>query len=142
MSAKMTRDEIVAMPAGREMDALIELAFFDDFKADIIYIPGTLKLRPWWRDGYRCGGDKEDEVNTFFSEDVSASRLIAEKLGLAIIPQSDGDGFRWLALDLEKVLYAGSSITLLEKNGSAVSAETIPLAICRAALLAVMGEAE
>lgn len=58
---------------------------------------------------------------------------------LALVPQSDGDGFRWLACDLVSVSYAGT-ITLEPKPGTAFSAPTPMLAVCLAALRSVEGK--
>lgn len=57
---------------------------------------------------------------------------LAERHGLALIPQSHGDGFRWLACDIERVHYGGA-IIIYPKDGKAISADTAVEAIRRVA---------
>lgn len=52
----------------------------------------------------------------------------AERLGLALIPQSDGDGFRWLACDIERIHY-GAAIIIYPLEYRAYSVETAAEAI-------------
>lgn len=85
-------------------------------------------LRHW------CGHDKKTPA---FSTQFDQAFRLAKQLGLALVPQSDDTGFRWLACDLQTVIYRGDEIVLAPKGWTAVSAETAPLALCRAALRSV-----
>ena len=104
---KLTRDEILNMPAGRKTDALV-MAWVTEFSVDDnFYIPN-------------------------YSTDFGAAWIVKEKLGLPIsLVESmlGGDYSCEFLVDAET-----------EKIVEAI-ADTAPLAICRAALLAVM-EAE
>ena len=92
--------------------------------------PDEQKIRAYW-----CGRNTTEAPH--YSTDIAAAFTVAAKLGLALVPQSDGDGgFTWLACDLVSVSYAGT-ITLDPKEGTAWSAPTAPLAVCRAALASV-----
>lgn len=55
---------------------------------------------------------------------------MAERYGLALIPQSDGGRFRWLAVDIERVHYGGA-IIIYPLEGCAESADTAAEAIAR-----------
>lgn len=108
----MTRDEILRMPAGKELDALIAEK-----------VMGWRKVR-WlgtydWRDK---DGDHPYSVNGWTpSTDSQKACDVVDKLGPASFSSYKyNDGFG-VCLD--------SDFT--------VKAETLPLAICRAALLAV-----
>lgn len=75
-----------------------------------------------------------------YSTNEKLALQIAEKYKLALVPQSDDDGVRWLACDLESVFY-DSNITLNPKeteDGEEIlwSAKSISLAICLTALVA------
>ena len=78
-----------------------------------------------------------DKAIPEYSKDIAAAWEIAQKLGIALIPQSSGDSFRWFACDIESVLYRGESIEVYEKNDSGVSGDSAPLAICLAALSSI-----
>lgn len=73
----------------------------------------------------------------YFSTEMEAAHLVMQKLGLALVPQSDGDGFAWLACDLSEVRYTGSTVVLVPRGRAAVSAASAPLAVCLAALRSV-----
>jgi hypothetical protein len=85
--------------------------------------------------GEHCLRDDHDGI-PFYTRDIAAAWQVVEKLGLALVPQSDGDGFRWLAMDCESVSY-GDGITLHDRAGSCVGWTTAPLAICHVASLAL-----
>ena len=101
----MTRDEILNMPAGREMDELI---------AKIIY-PDAIEFY----------------VFPNYSTDIKAAWDVVEKIkdNVFCIYWKDRPDIHDWGIQLEAVdSYSGSEI---------VYGETFPLAICRAALLAV-----
>jgi len=116
----MTRDEIMAMEAGREMDALVaekvmgwELRTFKSNGVDFWHIPGTV----------RCELDAPK-----FSTDIGAAWEVVEKM----------IGEMWnLSLEYQSAVYwCEFGKTCVPGDGEI--ADTAPLAICRAALLAVM----
>ena len=112
----MTRDEILNMPAGREMDALIAenvMGYQWGYKHAFSTLP------TWSKNGIVVTlGD--------YSTDISAAWEVVEKLrGKRVMEISITKKSFWCT-----VYATGRNIN--EK------ADTAPLAICRAALLAVM----
>ena len=118
----MTRDEILAMPAGREMKELIaELVM--GWERSVIWVDGVRKsalVGPIGIDYY----DQFPEWPT----DIAAAWEVVEKL---IEPHN-------CDCDLTTVVQGWRCVFFGDYSSTA---ETAPLAICRAALLAVM-EAE
>lgn len=116
----MTREEILAMPAGRELDALVAEKVFGK---NIQWTFGDE-----WTDSYPV--DVDDVIVDHYSIDISASwELISnitdkserERCGPCVHVEHDGD---WHA-----------------RIGRVhAMANTAPLAICRAALLTTMEE--
>lgn len=98
----MTRDEILAMPAGREMDVLVGRHVMD--------LVGPPDL--YWE----------------YSTDISAAWMVVEKFPFCSL-DFDATTWRCELSDGDKIFIASSDL----RNPSA------PLAICRAALLSVMG---
>jgi hypothetical protein len=112
----MTQDEIVQMEAGREMDALVaelvmgwEKRVFGD-GVDYWHLPG----------GAICELDAPH-----YSTDIAAAWQVVEKLPFSVYVE-----VRWDGKNAEAWFDSGSQTW-------EASAPTAPLAICRAALLAV-----
>ncbi len=146
----MTRDDVMVMGAGREMDAVVHEVVFHK----------AVEWRRWYSEFVgltelvKCNkGDVgalpyepsvyEKEYRALkvpaYSTDIAAAFEVVQKLGLAIIPQSNPDGgFRWYACDITCVKYYGGGIVIVPKNDSGISCDTAAEAICRAALLAVL----
>lgn len=103
----MTRDEILAMPAGREMDEMIARKV----------INRKIGIRAY------------DRRLPHYSTDIAAAWEVAEKLGSFWIDHTVSD----LGIDVEFFTSLDHS-----KERLVATADTAPLAICRAALLAVM----
>ena len=80
-------------------------------------------------------GDQIDSFNP--SESIFDAWQVAEKMGIALIPQTTEEGFCWYACDIEQVSYRGDEVAITLLNDSGVSAETAPMAICLAALYSV-----
>jgi hypothetical protein len=139
----MTRDEIMNMPAGREMDALIAEKIF---KLEGVNYYGRPNLGPWViveqddATGLYCwvgDGSDFDEHRIYsvplYSKDIESAWAVAAKgssFGVdnysTISQEEAADGIvRW------------TSEIYIDRWGEA-DADTAPLAICRAALLAVM----
>ena len=140
------------MDAGRDLDALIAEHVFGWRKVhgpktdyggpcesfDVL-VPPTIddpfphypprgSIKPW----YWCNN---------WSTDIRLALPLAERYGIAIIPQSKGDGaYRWLACDVEMVIYRGSEINIVPINDTDISADTVPLAICKAVLLSKLNK--
>ena len=114
----MTREEILNMPAGREMDALIAENVFNVFVHRL--------------NGSAFSVSMLNEI-PHYSTDISAAWEVVEKLhkenDIFDVWHEKDTGFDWWC----EVVNNG--------DGWNVNAKTAPLAICRAALLAVM-EAE
>ena len=118
---ELTKEKVLAMEAGREMDALVaervmgwSYGYSDQFKTVAWRYP--LGERTWFP----------------ASNDISAAWEVADKLKIAIIPQSPSapDELKYLAR-------AEWDFKQLEID---VFAETAPLAICRVALLTTLSE--
>lgn len=109
----MNKDEILNMPAGREMDALIREKIFRRMPPR-----KDGELTRSWLDGYLC-------QDTYYSTDISAAWEVVEKQNVFQVIKS---GDAWM------VRYHDGTYM------DSVMAPTAPLAICRAALLAVMEE--
>lgn len=84
----------------------------------------------WKReDGCEIGASKfQPSIN------IKDAQKVAEKLGMALIPQTSEEGFHWYACCVEEVSNTGDEIKVIPLNDSGVSAETAPMAICLAAL--------
>lgn len=78
----------------------------------------------------------ESEI-PYYSTDLAAAYAVMAKLGLALVPQSNGDEWAWMACDLTEVRYTGSTFVLVPRDGTARSAPTPMLAVCWAALASV-----
>ena len=121
----MTRDDILNMPAGREMDALIEKLVF-------CHAPYLDSLDIW-----RVAVDENMErVLPKYSTDIAAAWEVVEKFDrtswdVNIYSQTESDVPTWEVALYE---YFENGVGRIGK----AEADTAPLAICRAALLAVM----
>ena len=114
----MNVNEILSMPAGREMDALILASVFD-----------VMVFRDEGGEPYRIGFFQENEPVWNYSGNISSAWAVVEKLAgedselsIHITGEYPGGGWRCVL---------GNAFVDYE-----VTAETAPLAICRAALLA------
>lgn len=113
----MTRDEILNMPAGRDADALIEYHIMKT------QVPRNSDghLSRSWVDGYGY-------ENTFYSTDIAAAWEVVEKFKENwVVEVGVNGGFYWCDMDNYKGVLGFHS----------ARADSAPLAICRAALLAV-----
>lgn len=130
----MTRDEILAMPPGREMDALVAEKVMGWGKPETdVFCRECLDptVQHWERPGgYRCGD------RYAFSLDPAAVWMVVEELvemgrypTIHIGPTEDDD---------EPVCF----VTLVNPLEECPPALDMPHAICRASLLAVMERGE
>ena len=158
----MTRDEILNMPAGREMDALIaEKVMGWTWRAfQPAHVPGELVRRPYpgnWSalprriaDGTeRLAGGWDSDL-PHYSTDISAAWEVTEKITDIFSMPGVFGGSRYgrFYLYITKVRALGFSANyhqaVFKRNGGKDKkvvtslGDTTPLAICRAALLAVM----
>jgi hypothetical protein len=122
----MTKDEILAMEAGKEMDALIaekvmgwHLVKRENYRDEWVNADGRYQHPVPRYDGYE---DDEDFHTICWhpSESILWAWDVVEKLCLSVVPYPGGD--KWHAADGKVIAFA----------------DTAPLAICRAALLVVM----
>jgi hypothetical protein len=102
-----------------------------------------------WTDILKSGGNSEkswfdesgkymtrkDSFNPTYS--IKDAWMVAEKLGLCLIPQTSSKGFRWLACDVEAVSYNGDNIAISPLENTEHSADSAQMVICLAALLSV-----
>ena len=136
----MTRDEMLAMKAGRELDALVAEK-----------VMGWRSTKGWedcWATGagpYYWPGDGRMPVgHAAFSTDIAPAWKVMEKMvenGYCPAILSDDNGHWALSLDGWQNVPDGDEpqdITTTFLVEAALWADTVPLAICRAALLAVM----
>jgi hypothetical protein len=132
-----TREEILNMPAGREMDALVAEKVMEqtDFShPGFFWGEGTTEDGKDGWDGFqcpRCNADSEDggKCCKHYSTSIAAAWEVVEKINkehdVQIAIGKDEKENR-----VEVLLWGSDS--------GCVYAPTAPLAICRAALLAVM----
>jgi len=107
----MTRDEILAMPAGRELDQLIDERFFGrEFT--------TFPMGNCYHDGRRWVRSHN------YSTDISDAWEVVEKLGDLFAVRKTPKG------------YIGHVIT--DKNEEAITCNSAPEAICKVALLVIL----
>lgn len=126
----MTEDEIRNLPAGREMDALVAQQLFgwmfiaSNFVHNLEY--GTM-IPPngWKRDNFI-----PDEC-PHYSTDIAAAWEVVEKMRGMALAMTMGKGDDAYQCRIFDGRIAPEAYRVL------VSAETAPLAICRAALLAM-----
>lgn len=121
----MTRDEVMALEAGPETNALVAQEIF-----------GQAQWCPDDPDDplCRCSLGKPHTIHfrvslPDFSDDITAAWEVETRMRFCLIPRIDGG---WNAMPWEDVSATGAL------PASAGSALTASLAICRAALLAVM----
>lgn len=129
----MTRDEILQMEAGREIDALV---------AELVMGWTKVRKASTWESAamiysgtfvYTIGvtpDQKTNDVIPYHSTDIAAAWQVVEKMRLVGVSM-------WIGphLDNEWAVQIKPSINNYHEF---VRADTAPLAICRAALLAVM----
>lgn len=121
----LTREEIENMPAGREMDALVWMSL-NDQHPDLSmcrFVDGEYQPNS----GYPFGHISPPRYST----GISAAWEVVEKLHLMVRPSILSGN--WVAMKFERVYLSGK----WEGVGEA-TADTAPLAICRAALLATL----
>ncbi|MEK4025401.1 BC1872 family protein [Sporosarcina sp. FSL W7-1283] len=83
-------------------------------------------------------GTKQKPVNFFSpSTNLQDAWIVAEKLGIVLIPQTNGDKFNWYACDVESVSHRGDEIAIVPSNNSGIQTELAPRSICFAALESV-----
>jgi hypothetical protein len=110
----MTRDEILNMPAGREIDALIANRVFG------MRIDKTFTALVW--------------IPASYSTNIAVAWMVVEKMKII------GHNFRMVQYAYNRT-YATFENDLDSDNWIEANGEyCTPLAICRAALLAVMGD--
>jgi len=116
-----TREQIQRMPVGREMDVLVEQ-----------YVFGK-KIR-WmqdeWSDPVPVSGDHGYIIDKY-SNDLLAAWEVAEKFPSFQVTKMHDVELPWAKEEMYRAIVKG--------NKYVAHAKTAPLAICRAALLAVMG---
>lgn len=136
----MTRDEILNMPAGEEIDALIAEHVFGDKKptqaldANHVMLsmigvthPYTSAGGSWTGVAYWEEGDIPRWVAKNYSTDIAAAWEVVDKLyGITLVRHK----VFWHCIF--------DKSTEGERDEDYMQGDTVPLAICRAALLAVM----
>lgn len=129
----MNRDEILAMPAGRGMDALIAEKVMGN--SEYYY------YCPHFDDKGRMLSFCSCPELPRFSTDIAAVWLLAEKLGFVIGPEWSGgfDSVRvgWCVYR-DWISAAADTWSNDADAHSLAMAPTAPLAICRASLIAVL----
>ena len=127
----MTRDEILNMPAGREMDALVAEKVMG-WTNPRITPSGRFRITPPMGGKYHGG-----QMPPKYSTDIAAAWQVVEWLmergDVFVEYWSDGE---WFVAD--KPVGVRQDATTAMCDGKATGEMSAPLAICRAALLAVM----
>lgn len=142
----MTRDEILNMQAGREMRrAIAENVYKWKLEQNHGFAGGNF----WVGDGCLFGNRRESDLPEW-DTDITAAWEVVEKISEMLFSEklSISDGYNYLTLSRlgYKTGYAASFDCIFNDNWYediteykfAARAETAPLAICCAALLAVM----
>ena len=134
----MTRDEILNMPAGREMDALVA-----EFVMEWLPNPGPAKISPirgFFRQGKKHlewmsmedvdSMSPEDKIVPHFSTDIAAAWLVVEKIT---------DPHQMTQEMMQNMVNTKFGYWWDQANLWAMTALEAAEAICRVALLAVIG---
>lgn len=116
----MTPDDILNMPAGEDIDAMVHRVVFGNKVDKIVLVEDPSK--------YYYSSKTEIK---HYSTDIAAAWEVVEKIHLMVRPSVLSG--QWVAMKFERVYLSGK----WEGVGE-VTSDTAPLAICRAALLAVM----
>ena len=124
----MTKEEILAMEAGGDLDALVAKEITEE-----------CYHTHWTEDGkdsidcLKCGQSRfYHQHSQNYSTDISAAWQVAVKAGLAIFPLNNGDWAACKASHIYHLEVAQDHYT----DPSMVVCYTAPEAICKAALLA------
>lgn len=145
----MTREEVLAMPAGREMDEAVASLFEPrpTPTADADWVlnqelsgdPLTSATGAWQERCLYQEGDVPKWIPAPFSENISYAWKVAKRFGLAVVHSEDGV-YAGKPEDIEHGHVRGTSVPTLtlhmREHERWEPADTAPLAICRAALLA------
>jgi hypothetical protein len=133
----MTRDEILNMPAGREMDALVSKIIFESVPCGNWAIQRYYP-EEWIRIDDSCNHKNCHPLNfvPLYSSNISAAWEVVEKMHskgaeIEVIAHYDGSYFCVMAHAIPDG--AGS----VDWGANAIESNA-PLAICRAALLAII----
>ena len=126
----LTRDEVLALQAGKEIDALIARHVF-----------GWEFRQPQGRYSccicQRCGRHTDEcfgEYECNWSDNIAAAWQVVDKLKSG----PTGDGFAWTwGVEIAWIEDMGRAVWNVIVAGHEVEADSAPLAICQAALLAV-----
>jgi hypothetical protein len=114
----MNKEQVLSMPAGRELDALIAEKVME---RDVSFHKRGGAFTRSWIDGYGC----ED---TFYSTDIATAWRVVDKMCKSF----------WIAsLVADTNLWRVTFYTHTHRKTHEAIDESAPLAICRAALLAV-----
>ena len=150
----MTRDDILNMPEGREMDALISKMIFETPHMELEDAGCPYCGSEMWhgKERARCSQCNEWRYSPYkdYSTDIAAAWDVADKINRMIaenILELEND-YNYLTLECVGYTsgYAASFDCLLDHEWFeditnykyAARADTAPLAICRAALLAMV----
>lgn len=132
-------EQITDCPTGRFLDLwiaknILEWKWEDiDIEGDIIGKNLVSSNGVNWIEEFG-NGEYDFSFCPELSKDMNIAMIIANKLGIALIPQSAGDNkFYWFALDITKVRYHGDRIEIYEKNDSGICNENPALAVAQAA---------
>jgi len=149
----MDLDQILDMKSGKELDSLVHKERYG-YDLDIRHVhvcPScgwetenlecSSRCQVCWANGERVTMDDLEEVYDFHpSTNMNTAWELAKKEGIAVIPQSSGDGFRWYACDIKSVHYRGNEIALNTYNDSSISCDTAEEAISKCYLLLKMSQ--
>ena len=126
----MTKEEILDMEAGRQLDGLVAQEIMD-IKVEYPYSKGF----PYYLFEDSTGRKVWNAV-ALYSTDISAAWPIAVKMGLAVIPLNNGD---WACCKASYIYHL--AITQYHyADPNVVICKAAPEAICKAALLTRLDE--
>lgn len=132
MNKKLSREKVLKMPAGRNMDVLVAKIILE-----INVITDTNNFRFYFENNGQYPGKAPFFDVPKYSTDISAAWDIVQKMCKKHFRYEVGGNF----MGLDHKYAAFDNEQWADKNPLFKAfAETTPLAICRAALLAVMEE--
>lgn len=135
----MTKDEILKMEAGRELDALVAEKVMRLSPCDAWQMfRWTMNGGEWIHRNEICQYDNKcypAQNCPYYSTDITAAWEVVVKM--------ENDDYWWTAEDVNPNSDPVAYSCTFSKNGKWYTAEwdfSMPLAICKSALLAVLGE--
>ena len=138
----MTREEILAMEAGRELNKLVAEKVMNSHKPDYVpqhslelFLAGSPVHYGYWTCVHEYGkGDEGEWIPDPFSTDISAAWPVARKMGLVVFPLNNGDwacckaGYLY-HLEITQDHYADPNLVICKEAPEAISKMALIISI-------------